>query len=84
NDCQRRESSGEPGDSAAPCRVAVCLSGHIRSFVHPVVHVSIRRNLVEAMREEGCKVDVLAYASRGGTVASIKEEVNSEFRPNST
>ncbi|CAN0533043.1 unnamed protein product, partial [Laminaria digitata] len=54
-------------------RVAVCLSGHIRSFVHSAVHKSIRRNLVEAIEADGCDVDVFAYATAADTVASIKQ-----------
>lgn len=58
---------------AGDCRVAVCISGHIRSFVYPVVHRSIRTNLVEAIEKEGgCKVDVFAYATPSDVVASYK------------
>lgn len=60
-------------DKMPGCRVAVCLSGHIRSFVHPVVHRSIRSNLIEAIEADGCEVDVFAYATLGDTVASIKQ-----------
>lgn len=54
------------------CRVAVCFSGHIRSFVYPVVHLSTRRNLVEAIAAEGCRVDVFAYATLPDVVPSFK------------
>lgn len=56
-----------------PCRVAVCLSGHIRSFVHPVVHQSIRHNVIEAIEADGCQVDVFAYATLEDTVALMKQ-----------
>lgn len=59
--------------STGGCRVAVCLSGHIRSFVHSAVHESIRRNLIKAIKGDGCVVDVFAYATAADTVASIKK-----------
>lgn len=60
----RHGDGGFFNGSARPrCRVAVCLSGHIRSFAYPVVHRSIRTNLVEAIQREGCEVDVFAYAT---------------------
>lgn len=65
---ERGDSDDEGTPSSPSCRVAVCLSGHIRSFVHPVVHRSIQRNLIEAMRNDGCQVDVFAYATAGDTV----------------
>lgn len=58
---------------AAGCRVAVCLSGAVRSFVHPAVHMSIRRNLIEAIEADGCEVDVFAYATRQDTVDPFKQ-----------
>lgn len=63
----------EHGAAAASCRVAVCLSGHIRSFVHSAMHKSIRRNLIEAIEADGCDVDVFAYATARDTVASVKQ-----------
>ena len=60
------------GSTVASCRVAVCLSGHIRSFVHSAVHKSIRRNLIEAIEADGCDVDIFAYATAKDRVASVK------------
>lgn len=51
--------------SAAACRVAVCVSGDVRSFLDPTVHRSFRRHVVEAIEGDGCIVDVFAYASLG-------------------
>lgn len=65
------ESNGQ-GDNGA-CRVAVCLSGAIRSFVHHAVHGSIQRNLIEAIQADGCEVDVFAYATRKDKVGSGKK-----------
>lgn len=48
--------------TAAPCRVAVSISGDVRSFVDPVVHRSFRRYVVGAIENNGCQVDVFAYA----------------------
>lgn len=65
--------AGDQHDDPIDCRVAVCISGHIRSFVYPVVHRSIRTNLIEAIEKEGrCKVDVFAYATPSDVVASYK------------
>lgn len=64
---------GATNASTGGCRVAVCLSGHIRSFVHSAVHESIRRNLIKAIKGDGCVVDVFAYATAADTVASIKK-----------
>lgn len=75
------ENVAEPERLAGACRVAVCLSGHVRSFVHPIVHMSIRRNLVDAMREDGCEVDVFAYASSGDTVSSVKKVMTKKESP---
>ena len=55
------------------CRVAVCFSGAIRSFVHPAVHNSIRVNLIEAIEADGCEVDVFAYATLKDTVGRDKK-----------
>lgn len=67
--------SDDHHDDAHTCRVAVCISGHIRSFVYPVVHRSIRTNLVEAIeKNEGrCKVDVFAYATHSDAVPWWKQ-----------
>lgn len=75
------ENVADPERLAGACRVAVCLSGHIRSFVHPIVHMSIRRNLVDAMQEDGCEVDVFAYVSSGDTVASVKKVMTKKQGP---
>lgn len=66
---------GDQHDDPMACRVAVCMSGHIRSFVHPVVHRSIRTNLVEAIENSGggCKVDVFAYATPSDAVSQHKQ-----------
>lgn len=66
------DESNEQGD-AGTCRVAVCLSGAIRSFVHHAVHGSIQGNLIEAIKADGCKVDVFAYATREDTVGRDKK-----------
>lgn len=66
------DESDELGDTGA-CRVAVCLSGAIRSFVHHAVHGSIQGNLIEAIKADGCEVDVFAYATRRGMVGQGKE-----------
>lgn len=58
---------------AASCRVAVCFSGHVRSFVYPVVFRSIRRNLIEAIEADGCQVDVFAYATLQDSVGRSKQ-----------
>lgn len=62
-------------DEATPslCRVAITFSGHIQSLVHPVVHRSIRRNLIGAIEDDGCQVDVFAYATRGDEVSRSKQ-----------
>lgn len=71
--------SGEHAhDSRGGCRVAVCLSGHIHSFVHPGVHLSIKRNLIEAIEADGCHLDVFAYATLN-YMAGLKEKVGTEF-----
>lgn len=49
-------------ESLPSCRVAVSISGDVRSFVDPAVHRSIRRYVVEPMEEINCQVDVFAYA----------------------
>lgn len=64
---------------AISCRAALCLSGHIRSFVYPVVHRSIRRNLIEAIEADGCHVDVFAYATLEDNTAHPKEVSMSYF-----
>lgn len=60
-----QEVSGWPESNQRDvlCRVAVCFSGNIRPFVNPVVHNSIRRNLIEAIEADGCQVDIFAYAT---------------------
>lgn len=55
------------------CRVAVCLSGHVRSFVRPVVHLSVRHHVIEAIKADGCSVDVFAYAALGGTATPAEQ-----------
>lgn len=67
--------SSDQHDDPGACRVAVCISGHIRSFVHPVVHRSIRTNLVEAIENSGggCQVDVFAYATPSDAVSQYKQ-----------
>lgn len=58
---------------AVQCRVAVCFSGHIRSLVYPVVHQSIRRNLIDTLKHHGCKADVFAHATLKDTVSRFKQ-----------
>ena len=72
---QDGDGSNDRGGSVADCRVAVCLSGAVRSFVDPVVHTSIRHNLIEAIEADGCEVDVFAYATRKDTVGRSKKKV---------
>lgn len=64
------DSVKDPKDTT--CRVAVCFSGHVRSFVYPVVHVSARRNLVDAIEAQGCQVDVFVYATLSDAVPRFK------------
>lgn len=66
------DKSNGQGDNGA-CRVAVCLSGAIRSFVHHAVHGSIKGNLIEAIQGDDCEVDVFAYATGKDVVGSGKE-----------
>ncbi|CAN0348151.1 unnamed protein product, partial [Ectocarpus fasciculatus] len=61
------------GAGTVRCRVAVCLSGAVRSFVHPAVHRSIKSNLIESIEAGGCEVDVFAYATREDTVPRHKQ-----------
>ena len=63
-------------DAKISCRVAVCLSGHVRSFVSPAVHLSVRRNVIEAMRGGGCTVDVFAYAALEDTGEFMEQVSN--------
>ena len=72
---QDGDGGNDRGGPVADCRVAVCLSGAIRSFVHPVVHTSIRHNLIEAIEADGCEVDVFAYATRQDAVGRSKKKV---------
>ena len=55
-------TSGEHRAGRYPCRVAVALSGNARSFVNPGVHRYFRRHVLESIEEDGCQVDVFAYA----------------------
>lgn len=89
-----RNSSVDPGASPDPlprqagdgsnphtCRVAVCISGYIQSFVYPVVHRSIRTNLVEAIEKTGgCTVEVFAYATAKDTTSQYKQVTNLQSR----
>lgn len=68
-----RGESTNNGAGAVRCRVAVCLSGAVRSFVHPAVHRSIKSNLIESIEADGCEVDVFAYATREDTVPRHKQ-----------
>lgn len=67
-----------PNDDAnkVSCRVAVCLSGHVRSFVHPVVPLSVRRNVIEAIEDSGCSVDVFAYAATEDSGTLVEQQVS--------
>ncbi|CAM9671496.1 unnamed protein product [Ectocarpus sp. 6 AP-2014] len=80
----KQDGSGVAGAGAVRCRVAVCLSGAVRSFVHPAVHRSIKSNLIESIEADGCAVDVFAYATREDTVPRHKQRENSDFTPNSS
>lgn len=53
-------NSGQYHAQDPPCRVAVAISGDPRSFIG--VHRSFRRHVVEPIKEDGCQVDVFAYA----------------------
>lgn len=68
------DESNDQGD-ASTCRVAVCLSGAIRSFVHHAVYGSIQGNLIGAIKADGCEVDVFAYATRQDTVGRDKQVI---------
>lgn len=49
-------------EAISSCRVAVAISGDVRSSVDPAVHRSFRRYVVEAIEKANCLVDVFAYA----------------------
>lgn len=66
----------QDGAKKISCRVAVCLSGHVRSFVSPAVHLSLRRNLIEAIEKGGCRVDVFAYAALEDAANTLVEQVS--------
>lgn len=66
----------DDNDSKISCRVAVCLSGHARSFVSPAVHLSVRRNVIEAIEADGCRVDVFAYAALEDATSTLEEQVS--------
>lgn len=59
------EQDAATAAEAPPCAVAVSISGDVRSFVDPVVHRSFQLDVVEAIKAEGCSVDVFVYASLG-------------------
>ncbi|CAM9356811.1 unnamed protein product [Ectocarpus sp. 13 AM-2016] len=81
---QNPEVHTDPDGTGVSCRVAMCFSGAIRSFVHPAVHRSIRTNLIESIKADGCEVDVFAYVTREDTVVKAKQVENPEFTPNSS
>lgn len=69
-------TSGEHRVGQDPCRVAVAVSGDVRSFVDPGVHRSFRRHVVESIKKNGCQVDVFAYAMlKDGMDFLLGEEV---------
>lgn len=45
-------------------RVALCISGHFRSFHKPSVHISIKRNIVDVLKEAGYSVDVFFHVGK--------------------
>lgn len=61
----------------SPCNVAVCFSGHVRSFVYPMVHRSIEQNLIDVLKAQGCQVDVFAYVTLEDTVSKVKQVTHS-------
>lgn len=73
---QNPEVHTDPSGAGVSCRVAMCFSGAIRSFVHPAVHRSIRTNLIESIKADGCEVDVFAYVTREDTVVKAKQVKN--------
>lgn len=73
---QNPEAHTDPSSAGVGCRVAMCFSGAIRSFVHPAVHRSIRTNLIESIKADGCEVDVFAYVTREDTVVKAKQVSN--------
>lgn len=48
--------------TTSSCRCAVLYSGHVRSFAHPRVHLSHKKNLIDQL-ETDCEVDVFMYLS---------------------
>ncbi|CAN8072102.1 unnamed protein product [Agarophyton chilense] len=45
-------------------RVALCITGHLRSFYKPSVHVSIKRNVIDALRDAGYSVDIFFHVGK--------------------
>lgn len=57
-----------------PCRVALCFSGNILFFGQPLVHQSVRQNVIESIEADSCRVDVFAYAAlKDATPAAIEQ-----------
>lgn len=70
----------KPDQGKIPCRVAVCLSGQIQPVLHSMVHQSIRRNVIESIEANGCKVDVFAYPTLEDTETLTKQVSSFELR----
>lgn len=62
-----------------PCRVALCFSGSIQFFGKPLVHQSVRQNVIESIKAEGCRVDVFAYASPKDATPAAMEQVDTNL-----
>eukprot|EP00747_Dinoflagellata_sp_TGD_P215398 gnl/TRDRNA2_/TRDRNA2_88093_c0_seq1.p1 gnl/TRDRNA2_/TRDRNA2_88093_c0~~gnl/TRDRNA2_/TRDRNA2_88093_c0_seq1.p1 ORF type:complete len:406 (+),score=30.44 gnl/TRDRNA2_/TRDRNA2_88093_c0_seq1:37-1254(+) len=62
-------------------RVAVCATGHFRTFVYPGVHSSLRRNLIDALQREA-SVDLFVVghlANKAGAHQFQDEEEHSRY-----
>jgi hypothetical protein len=72
------EPLAESSPKSSAMRVAVCITGHVRSFYQPSVHKSIARNLIEPLRKEAGVLDVffhvgLADEPRNKTVRALSK-----------
>ena len=59
---------------APPPRVKVCIVGGVRSFTLPVVHASIRTNVIEPLRSYAARVDVTAYLLRSDSGSRFQQQ----------
>ncbi|CAM9821727.1 unnamed protein product, partial [Discosporangium mesarthrocarpum] len=63
------------------CHAAVCFSGTLGSFMHPIVNRSVRRNVIDALAAGGCHVDTFAYVTVEDSTSSNEKERKSTFKP---